>query len=225
MNIINDVLEFIKQPYIITGLFGILGIILTYLLAQRKNKAEIAKIKAETEKVKAELEGFNRIKQLDRELFSEIREILPSTGSIAFVRTHDYGGSFERSAHEELRNFLHFCESPEVEFLDPDLEETRARLENDILEFIDTVGKHTFPQVPRTDLNHITRDPRDPRADPGYRRRFVQKAMNSKEEYERELKKQLEYIYNIRKRLNRLAQQVSDTYDEFIHLGRRKLTV
>lgn len=82
---------------------------------------------------------------VDRRLFTEIREVLPSTGSIAFIRKHDYAGSFHKDDHQDFQEFLTFCDRPEVEFLDSDLESLRARLVESVGSFIRALGANRFP--------------------------------------------------------------------------------
>lgn len=159
--------------------------------------------------------------ELDRKLFLEIRDILPSSGSISFVRAHDYGGTFDTERHEDFDEFLYFCERPECEFLDADLEGLRVRLEDEIKQFITAIAKHTFPLRNEIKKNRL---PRDPMQDFELLAWFKEKAKDENELNEL-IKQQREYIFRTRRELNNLAQQIYTTYDEFIRFGRRKLAV
>ncbi|MEZ4591594.1 MAG: HNH endonuclease [Chloroflexota bacterium] len=159
--------------------------------------------------------------ELDRKLFTQIREILKSNGVILFLREHDYGGSFDLEIHDELEDFLHFCKAPEVEFLDIDMEGLRISLESDIRKFWIALGEDTFPLPGKRERNRI---PRDPMQDLELVSWFQTKA-NSEEEFEELIAQQRKHIIEIKHKLNHLAQQVCNTYDEFIRLGRRKFVV
>ena len=138
---------------------------------------------------------------LDRKLFMEIREILPSDkGSIVYLRFHDYGGSFPDGAHDDLTNFIRCCVKPEFEFIDIDLEGARTKLANAIDLFLNTINLLTYP------------------LDGGIQDKYsVPKEWSyGSKEQKREYKKS---IY----RLNELKTCVHQAYDELIRLGRRKL--
>ncbi len=159
--------------------------------------------------------------ELDRKLFVQIREILTSNGAILFLRQHDYGGSFDLERHDELHDFYYFCQVPEVEFLDADMEGLRSRLENDVRNFRHAIGEHTFPMNGQGARNRI---PRDPMQEPEIYSWLASRA-DSQEELDELIAKQRKHIFEIQHKLNGLAQKVCDTYDEFIRLGRRKLAI
>lgn len=74
--------------------------------------------------------------ELDKKLFLEIKQILNKDGSIERVRQHDYGGTFDREWHRGLLDFIYFCEQPECEFLDADMEGLRCRFADDVKKFL-----------------------------------------------------------------------------------------
>jgi hypothetical protein len=140
--------------------------------------------------------------ELDRKVFSEIREILPSDkGSIVFLRFHDYSASFPSAIHDDLRNFMIRCIRPEFEFIDMDLEGLRTRLANSIGDFLEAIGLHTYPLDGRPDKNGVPKEW-------GYGTDEQQK------EYHKAIAE-----------LNQLRTNVYETYDELVRLGRRKLAV
>jgi len=138
--------------------------------------------------------------ELDRKLFIEIRDILPSDKApIAYLRSHDYDGSFPDGIHDKLDEFLHKCLRPDFEFMDFDLEGLRTKLAYLINKFLEAIGQFTYPLDGRPDRNGVP--------------------------YEWELgsaEEQKQYHDSIRQ-LNDLSMKVCETYDEFIRLGRRKL--
>ena len=159
--------------------------------------------------------------EVDRKLFSEIRAVLPSGGSIRFVRMHDYGAEFNRDVHDDLERFLGSRERPECEFLDADLEGMRARLQHSIEKFLGALALHTFHLPKTANMFRILLDPgRD-------RELAIQLSQEAKDEQEfnRLVEEQRERVFGIQRELNDLAQEVSHTYDDFIRFGRRKLAV
>ena len=145
--------------------------------------------------------------ELDRKLFTQIRELLPSVGIMTFLRDHVYMGAFPFDVHLDLYRFLENCRAPEFEFLDADLESLRNQLRCDIEEFLATIGQKTFP------------------IKPGVNRVFAPDEV----EMRATSHDQVEQAYARARRtgdtLNELAQKICETYDELIRLGRRKLAI
>jgi hypothetical protein len=138
--------------------------------------------------------------ELDRQLFMEIREILPSdNGSIVYLRFHDYGGSFPDIAHDNLKNFINKCIKPEFEFMDTDLEGARIKLANSIHCFLEAIGLFTYPLEGWPDKNRVPK------------------------EWSYGSKEQRRKYYESIAKLNELSTNVHEAYDELIRLGRRKL--
>ena len=158
-------------------------------------------------------------REVDRELFAKIREILPSQGrAIDTVRRQDYFGYFSVDAHDELRMFARHCETPEFEFFDADLESMRAELESHITEFLSSMGQHTFPLRNSPHFNRI----------PVVDSQLIQDISHRAEDgnhFEELLQKHQEYLNKVGQELNRLADEICRTYDELVRLGRRKLAI
>jgi len=159
--------------------------------------------------------------KLDQELFIKIRTMLPGDGVILEVRNHDYGGSFERKIHQPLYRFLDFCDLPDCEFLDVDLEGLRAKLFDATLQFTHAVGRMTFPEDKNPGWNRIPRDPFDDLET----LRFYSERAESNEEFDRLVQEQRMRIKSMQQELNQLATQLVEIYDELIRLGRRKLAI
>jgi hypothetical protein len=134
---------------------------------------------------------------MDRKLFAEIRELLPSTGSIDLVRNNDYVGSFNGDEHEDFEKFLSYCDRPEVEFMDSDLESLRVKLAESINTFTWSIANNVYP----------TRSP-------GYYSVPSEWAYEQPSRY-REAGEQI----------HKTKQEVCRAYDELIRQGRRKLGV
>jgi predicted nucleotide-binding protein len=87
-----------------------------------------------------------KIKEADRQLYAELREALPSNGSIRFIRDLIMGGSaFDMKKLDDLYNFMRDWNDVEHEFLDKELEERRNRLYTLIEEYLELIGLYTFP--------------------------------------------------------------------------------
>ncbi len=81
----------------------------------------------------------------DKKLFSEIKDnILPSYGSIDFIRKHDFAGSFLNEHLKNLHNFYSNIDKPEFEFIDKTLDKYLSNLKNNITIFLITIGYNTF---------------------------------------------------------------------------------
>jgi hypothetical protein len=169
----------------------------------------------------SKIQQITRQVELDSKLFLEIRAILPSNGSIKFMRFHDYAGSFERARHNDLDEFLDRCNQPEFEFFDKDLERMRLLLAETIKEFCQVLGRETFPLD--TDI-YWNRIPRDPHDDRDALAAFTHMAKDENH-FQELIMAQQERVQKARKDLNEFATQIVETYDEFIRLGRKKLGV
>jgi hypothetical protein len=159
--------------------------------------------------------------QLDKALFLEIRKILPSDGSILYVRQHDYGGSFPRKAHGDLREFVYLSQRPECEFMDSDLEGIRVRLYETIDQFLNLLGEYTFPLDTDTEWNRVETDPHMNRD----AIRYATIHTKSDEEFRMKLDDMSRRIIEQIDQLNQVANEICKTYDVFVRLGRRKLAV
>lgn len=83
----------------------------------------------------------------DKELFKEFINDLPSTsGSIEFIREHDFHNSFKLSKLDELREFARKWDNAEYEFINHDLENPRNKLLSTIFEFIEVSSLNTFSE-------------------------------------------------------------------------------
>ncbi len=136
--------------------------------------------------------------ELDRALFREIRELLPSAGSIASIRVYDYGGAFRREMHDDLLKFDTQAQGPEFEFMDEELEDLREQLAKAISDFLMNVGVHTYDVDSNKDLRKVPSEWRH--ENPKRHREAVTT-------------------------LDQGADAICKIYDELIRLGRRKLGV
>lgn len=152
------------------------------------------------EKVKATaglVESRER-QEVDRQVFSHIRKLLPSDPTIVFLRTENFAGySFKLALLDPLHDFEHWASLPDSEFLDADLEALRSHLYHAVREFtselvgnIFSIGDGNWASVPE---NWSETNPK----------RFDE----------------------VVKKIHSCAAAVCVAYDEMIRLGRKKLDV
>lgn len=134
--------------------------------------------------------------ELDKKLFLEIRSVLPSAGSISFIRHHDYGNRFPSDQHADLDRFLKYCESPEFEFIDVDLEGIRAKLAEHIAKFLEAIACSSYKL---------------------YREMNLVCGAQELKEFDR--------FFEVVNTINKLAENICTNYDVLIRIGRRKLEV
>lgn len=96
------------------------------------------------------IEGQNVVNQgnlaLDKELYEKFIKILPTNGSIDFIKNNNFAGfSFELESLKNIREFrFTFCDA-EHEFIDKELEKLRIELLDLIGQFMTIIGLKTFP--------------------------------------------------------------------------------
>lgn len=159
--------------------------------------------------------------EVDRQLFNKIRKIIPSDGSIRFIRECDYGGRFLSDSHKDIMDFENEFKypNPENEFFDLDLQESLENLAQKVDNFLRAIGKHTFVDQFNSDWNRIAVDT-DIDVQLG-----VAAKTQSEEDYKNGLEEVRQRSYEIRDKINILAQNLCDAYDEFVRLGRNKLAI
>ena len=118
-----------------------------YLDASKYSEEEIANLFLKKsgfiiEKIKKE---ESSIAEHDKNLFKEFLLILPSSGSIGFIKDHDFCNVFKLDNIDDLVEFLNIWDNAEYEFLDKDLEKIRLNLWTHINKFVYESGMKTFP--------------------------------------------------------------------------------
>ncbi len=95
----------------------------------------------------------------DKETLDQILKILPSTGSIKYIRSFDFGNIFSVDKLNDLNQFIHASEYPELTFIDNELDALRKKLISSISKFYSELGYESFPIKKHTDenLNEIRR--------------------------------------------------------------------
>jgi hypothetical protein len=134
--------------------------------------------------------------QLDKELFSRIRNEFLRSDLIHWVRNHDFGIAFDPELVIELSKIEDENQKPEFEFIHPRLEKHKTRLVNEINLFDDNIKSYCF----------------------GNREHFI--SIPPEWEY-----KQPERFKRAFDELNRSRKRLCDSYDLFIKMVRRMIKV
>ena len=143
---------------------------------------------------------------VDKALFIKIRDLIPpNSNTIYYLRGHHFGGMFEHKLNKPLNDFYYHCKNLDFEFLDGDLEGAKIKFRDALNEFLDMLGRETFPPSEEDGIiesKHLTH-------------RLVPKPQNGNWVRYRE----------VVERLNELADNAHLAYQDFIRLGQRKLVV
>lgn len=81
----------------------------------------------------------------DKILFNQIINLLSSDGIIGFLDENNMAYSFEWSSFDPLREFVCSWDTPEREFIDPNLNKSRKALWLKSKEYLTLIGTETFP--------------------------------------------------------------------------------
>lgn len=140
--------------------------------------------------------------ELDRSLFLKIKSILPvEKGSISFIRSHDYTDPWISTAHNDLNAYRTYCQSPEFEFIDSDLEIHKCQLTDSIEKFMGKFFAVVFTTSRWSkDYQELAVYPDIKDSKPGEYREAVDN-------------------------MHQAANDICSAYDSLIRLGRRKLGI
>ncbi len=83
--------------------------------------------------------------EADKKVLRDFMEIVPSNGSIKFLKKHDFGGIFRTSDLEEIDAFYHDRNGPDHEFLDQELESVRQKFRESCRTLLGVLASRTFP--------------------------------------------------------------------------------
>jgi hypothetical protein len=91
-------------------------------------------------------QGADPVAEHDRRLFDQLTGLLTSAGVIGFLdRTNMAGFPFPEAALEPLREFYYEWNTPEREFITPELEAVRRTLWEKVDAYYDIIATETFP--------------------------------------------------------------------------------
>lgn len=136
----------------------------------------------------------------DIQLFEELQRALPFDPTVRLIRDHDFGGAFSRRAIQPLFNFVDMWDSPEREFIDPELQARLADLYQAAIKLSNEVVTLTVPVGSKQEMASVYAD--SVREQGGPRPTWV--------------------IEDGRK-LNAAARGFSPLYEEFVRFARHQL--
>jgi hypothetical protein len=107
------------------------------LIFENEEKREIPEI---------EIAPSSNHKEIDEKLFHQLKEVLPSKGSIHFIDEQNMAGfSWPRNKLDDLDKFYYEWNDAEHEFLDNELEQMRVQLHDLIGDYLGLIATNTFP--------------------------------------------------------------------------------
>ncbi len=136
--------------------------------------------------------------EADKKILRDLLEVVPSGGTISFLRTNNFGVSFSWKRLNDIERFLRERDGPDYEFLDPELETVRNTLQKNCRGLLNALAINTHPTHIQTDRNAV----------PG----------NWKIEAP-------ERFGRIVEEINTAADAVCNAYDELVRLARKKLAL
>jgi hypothetical protein len=83
--------------------------------------------------------------EADKKVLRDFMKIVPSNRSIRFLRTNDFGGSFDKARLDDIDAFFHDRNGPDHEFLDSELEAARQEFRKSCKSLFAAFLKHIFP--------------------------------------------------------------------------------
>jgi hypothetical protein len=89
----------------------------------------------------------SRRQEADLATLERIKNLLPSTETIQYLRDHSFGFAHRGEFLEPLDRFLEQTGGPEHQFLSPALERLRQEFRTDVATFQALAGKYTFRHI------------------------------------------------------------------------------
>lgn len=132
----------------------------------------------------------------DKKVLQAILKVIPSNGSILFIREYDFGGGFDLDELKDINEFVSLSKRPEFQFLDSKIESLRQSLVNAINDFTSFIVENCFPYQIQTRALISIKQPRE---------------YNNMDEY----KKTHDCI-------NKLADNICRNYDNLLIFARKK---
>lgn len=133
--------------------------------------------------------------EADRRTLQDLLTLVPSNGTIGWLRTFHFGGSFDNSDLDDLRKYLDHRNGPDHEFLDPEIEKLRIDFRKVSRRFLTYKAGNTW-LIRDTDRIGVP--------------------------IEWEVEQHDRWVKTI-DRLNDLADSICESYDRLVRIARKKL--
>lgn len=131
----------IKIPVESSALTGSLFIVvgLLYNLGAHRQELQFALASGDSSRIKQEH------LELDKLIYSEFRRLLPSDGSIEYLRNRNFAGfAFRWSLLEDFDNYLAKANKPEFTFMEQELETIRQSFTSELEVLLAILGENTW---------------------------------------------------------------------------------
>lgn len=135
--------------------------------------------------------------EADKRILRDLLDVVPSNGTIEFLRTKSLGSFFQWNRLEDIERFLDSRNGPDHEFLDPELETARKKFRASCRALVSALETYTFP-THKEGWHAVPRDWRD----------------EAPERFHRTVND-----------LDKAADAVCTTYDHLVRVARKKLGV
>jgi hypothetical protein len=83
--------------------------------------------------------------EADKKILCDFMKTVPSGGSIKFLRTNNFGFSFDLRNLDDIDAFLQNNDGPDHEFIDHELEAPRQEFRKSCRTFLGAIAVNTFP--------------------------------------------------------------------------------
>jgi hypothetical protein len=136
--------------------------------------------------------------EADKRVLRDFLEVVPSSGSIKFLRVNDFGGTFNQNKLRDIYSFVQYRDGPEHEFLDSTLEQQRQKFRAACQSFVNAIAEHTFQIQARIETPYceVPKDWREEKPD------LFRSAVEA---------------------IHTTAETVCSTYDDLVRLARKML--
>ncbi len=153
--IIIALFEKITDVPIITDANAKYGIVLIVIALIYNLLSQIIDYKIQTKVYQLKPEQLDE-RKLDIELFNKIRNILPSDGSMKFIRDNNFNGfAFNWKEIYQIHNFRREVDKPESIFFNEELEDIKLKLNKILIDFNTLLSTNTFVVQSRPDFSSI----------------------------------------------------------------------
>jgi len=167
-------------------------------------------------------ERYDRRLKKDKEQIEKIVKLVPvDSGTLLFLRQHDFGDSYRMGEIDSLWELRRLLNQPSFFLIDTRLEKAKNELRQEINDFKNLITTEIFVSD-RQPKSWELANPTDVIVHWVRVRKGQEKPM-SDEEFALLEKETWNHYYDIRKKLNLLAENVCQKYDILISLAHRRL--
>ena len=98
-------------------------------------------------------------KSLDSKILKEIKDTLYKSGVMYLMKNHDFNSTYERDLVDPLINYHEkYRNDPEFKFMDPELNDLKLKLNDNVAGLLQTLGKYSQPLDVNPNFSSIPKD-------------------------------------------------------------------